>query len=115
MVEIDSVERPALVAEHHVFAAPTLLAMHNGEEVARRTGVVSTGVVDDLCAAATSGRHLGSRPTTSGLIALRLVVAAVLVTSGVVGATPTLVAIGTAIAIWAVMSAFPGTNGLRTR
>ena len=115
MVEIDAAESPAVVAEHHVLAAPTLLVLHQGREVARRTGVVSADVVDELCAAATSGGHLGRQQAPGGFIALRLLVAAVLATAGVVAQAPTLVAIGTAIALWVAVSALRRTNGLRTR
>ena len=102
IVEIDAATDTVLVARHRVLAAPTLLVLHDGVEVARRTGVASAEALGELRAAAATGTPLGRSTAPSELVVLRLLVAVVLLLVGVLTATPTLMIVGAVITIWAL-------------
>lgn len=114
IVEVDARRRASVAARHRVLAAPTLLALHEGAEVARHTGAVSVDVLDRLTAAAAGGTGSRMRSAPRGLTALRLLVAVVLAVAGGITATPTLVLIGAAIAIWALLALAHSAYDLRT-
>lgn len=115
IVEIDAGSDTASVARHRVLAAPSLIALHDGVEVGRRTGPVSAEMLDELRAAAAAGTALGRSSAPNGLVALRLLVAAVLGVVGGFTATPSLLVIGVAIAIWALAPLARKVYELRTR
>lgn len=104
-----------LTGRFKVLAAPTLIAVHNGEEVARHTGMASDATIGELCDAAAAGEGLGRRSAPTSLIALRLLVAILLAAVGTVTSTPTLVMVAAAIAVWAIVPPALHLYELRTR
>ncbi|MFW2335129.1 thioredoxin family protein [Ilumatobacter sp.] len=115
IVEIDAAADAASAARHRVLAAPTLLAFHQGIEVARRTGPASAEVLGELRAAAAGGTALGRSTAPRGLVVLRLLAALVLLLVGVLTATPTLVVVGAVIVIWALAPLAHKVYEFRTR
>lgn len=53
--KINADEQPDLLRSLKIYGIPTLVAFHNGEEVARRTGAASPAVLSTLFEAALSG------------------------------------------------------------
>jgi thiol-disulfide isomerase/thioredoxin len=115
IVEIDAAADAASAARHRVLAAPTLLAFHEGIEVARRTGPASAEVLGELRVAAARGTTLGRSTAPGGLVVLRLLAAVVLLLVGVLTATPTLMVVGAVIAIWALAPLAHKVHEFRTR
>lgn len=115
IVEVAAPDDPATVASLGVKAAPTLIALHEGVEVARRTGVVSDSVITGLQEAAVNGSSPSHARPPGQLVVLRSLVAVLLVVVGVVARAPSLLAIGAAIAIWAVVPLARTAHELRNR
>ena len=103
IVEVAAEANRAATARFEVRAAPTLIALRNGEEVARRIGPASSSVIEQIRNAAVDDSMLRLRTVSGGLIALRLVVALLLAAVGVLTTATSLWVIGAAIAIWAVV------------
>jgi thioredoxin 1 len=61
--KVNADEQPDLLRSLHIYGIPTLVAYHNGAEVARRTGSVSPAALSPLFEAALSG----DKPANSGL------------------------------------------------
>ena len=62
--KVNADEQPEVLQSLRVYGIPTLVAFHQGQEVARRTGVVSALVLSTLFEAALSGETpLPSQPT----------------------------------------------------
>jgi thioredoxin 1 len=53
--KINADEQPDVLRSLNIFGIPTLIAFHNGQEVSRRTGAASAGVLASLFEAARSG------------------------------------------------------------
>lgn len=115
VVEVAAEAHPDVAAAHGVRAAPTLIAVHDGVEVGRRTGVVSDEALGELRAAASSGGALRAGTAPAGLVLLRFLVAVLLLAVGVATSVPALAVIGGALAIWALVSSVRRANELRAR
>ena len=115
IVEVAAPDDPATVASLGIRAAPTLIALHEGVEVARRTGAASEAVIAALQEAALNGSPPSHVWPPGPSVALRSLVAVLLVVVGVVARTPSLLVIGAAIAIWAVVPLARTAHELRNR
>jgi thioredoxin len=63
--KVNADEQPEILRSLHIYGIPTLMAFHNGQEVARRAGVASHTVLSTLFEAALSGdkpAHFGPAP-----------------------------------------------------
>ncbi len=103
IVEVAADTNPAAAARFDVRAAPTLIALRDGAEVARRIGPASSVVIEQIRDAAVDDSSPPPGAVSGGLVAVRLLVALLLAVVGVMAEAPSLWAIGAAIAIWAVV------------
>lgn len=53
--KVNADEQPEVLRSLHIYGIPTLVAYHNGQEVARRTGAASQAAISNLFEAAISG------------------------------------------------------------
>ena len=115
IVEIVASADPATAAEFEVRAARTLIALHDGVEVARLVGPGSRRVIAQMREVGLDGTASVPQMVPRGLIALRGAVAVVLLVVGAVAEARSLWAIGAAIAIWAVVPLVRTAHDSRTR
>ena len=115
IVEVAADSNPAATARFEVRAAPTMIALREGVEVARRIGSASSGVIEQKRDAAVNDSGPRPQAVSGGVLALRLVVGLVLVAVGAVAEAPSLWVIGATIAIWAVVPLARTAHEFRSR
>jgi len=117
--KINADEQPDILRSLNIYGIPTLVAFHNGQEVSRRTGAASAGVLASLFEAALSG----TKPVSQGPALLdrllRLVGGTVLIvlayTGSFAGFYLVLAALGGLILFSAVYDRCPIYKAISTR